>query len=544
MMLMDPVEQIRTRTVEFAAPALVRTSRNKSESLAMNWRTDLPAAMVLAIVAMPLCLGIALASGAPFSGGIIAGVVGAIVVGRISGSQLLVSGPAAGLAAIVLTSIVQLGSFPAFLVAVVLAGLIQIALGIARTGIVGYYFPSSVVKGMLAAIGVVLVLKQLPHALGYSIDYEGSESFALATGGNTFSNILLAFERPHAGALFICLFSLAILTLWNTSSFRKLRVVPAPLLVVFAGVALNALFTSALPEFALSGSSLVALPVIRSFAELSALITFPDWSVLAQPQVYGVALTIALVASLETLLSLEATDKIDPYKREAPPSRELIAQGIGNTVSGLVGGLPITGVIVRSAANVDAGAQSRWSTILHGVLLLVSVVSIPALINKIPLAAIAAILLYTGYRLAHPALWRNAWNVGRAHFVAFAVTVLTTLLTDLLIGIAVGFVVGAFFILVGQLRTPTLVDRNPPGAVLRRFVLPELVTFLSKAEVAQTLAALPAGSRVEIDGRGVRHIDYDILELISNFRATAVLRDIDFRLVGMPPLATVPAHVP
>jgi len=515
---------------------------SRDRSFAANWKSDIPAGIVVAIIAGPLCVGIALASGAPLFSGIISGVIGGIIVGRVSGSQLLVSGPAAGLAAIVITSITQLGSFSAFLVAVVLAGLMQIALGVARAGIVGYYFPSSVVKGMLAAIGVVLVLKQLPHALGYNADYEGSETFAQMSGGNTFSNILAALERPHVGALFICLFSLAILTLWNTNNFKRLRVLPAPLLVVVAGVALNALFRSALPEFALSGNSLLTLPVIRSFNELSSLILTPDWSVLLRPQVYLVGLTIALVASLETLLSLEATDKIDPYKREAPPSRELIAQGIGNTLSGLVGGLPITGVIVRSAANIDAGAQSRWSTMIHGLLLLVSVIAIPVLLNKIPLAAIAAILLYTGYRLAHPALWKNAWNVGRPHFAAFAVTVVTTVLTDLLIGIVVGFAVGAFFVLLGQLRTPTLVDHNPPGAVLRRFVLPELVTFLSKAEVAQTLAALPAGSRVEIDGRGARHIDYDILELITNFRATAVLRDIDFRLVGMPSIATVPVH--
>ena len=515
---------------------------SRDRTFAANWRTDIPAGLALAIVAGPLCVGIALASGAPLFSGIIAGVIGAIVVGRTSGSQLLVSGPAAGLTAIVLTSVTQLGSFQAFLVAVVLAGLMQIVLGICRAGIVGYYFPSSVVKGMLAAIGVVLVLKQLPHALGYNTDYEGSETFAQTSGGNTFSNIVAALERPRIGALLICLFSLAILTLWNGRNLKRMRVVPAPLLVVVAGVALNALFTSALPEFALSGSSLVMLPVVRSFNELSSLVITPDWSVLVRPELYVLALTIALVASLETLLSLEATDKIDPYKREAPPSRELIAQGVGNTLSGLIGGLPITGVIVRSAANIDAGAQSRWSTMTHGVLLLLSVLAVPALINRIPLAAIAAILLHTGYRLAHPALWKNAWNVGRPHFAAFAVTVLTTVFTDLLVGIVVGFAVGAFFVLLGQLRTPMLVDHNPPGAVLRRFVLPELVTFLSKAEVVQTLAALPAGSRVEIDGRSSRHIDYDILELITNFRSTTVLRDIDFRLVGMPPIATVPAH--
>ncbi|MEO7361055.1 MAG: SulP family inorganic anion transporter [Gemmatimonadaceae bacterium] len=513
-----------------------------ASSFAANWQSDIPAGIVLAIIALPLCLGIAVASGAPVSSGIIAGIVGALVVGRISGSELQVSGPAAGLAAIVVGAITQLGSFQAFLVAVVLAGVIQIVLGVARAGIIGYYFPSSVVKGMLAAIGVVLVLKQLPHALGYDVDFEGSESFAQIAGQNTFSAISSALAQPKIGALIICAFSLAILALWNTDTFKRLRVIPAPLVVVASGIALNALFVSALPEFALSGNTLVSLPTMDSFAGFPSLFTFPDWSVLARTDVFFAALTIAAVASLETLLSLEATDKIDPFKREAPPSRELVAQGVGNIVSGLVGGLPISGVIVRSAANIDAGATSRWSNMTHGVLLLLSVLSVPMLINRIPLAAIAAILLYTGYRLAHPALWKNAWSVGRAHFVTFLVTVLTTVMTDLLIGIVVGFAVGAFFILIGQSRTPALVDHNPPGAVLRRFVLPELVTFLSKAGVAQTLADIPPGSRVEIDGRGARHIDYDILELITNFRATAALRNIDFRLVGLPLVVPVPAH--
>ena len=511
-------------------------------SFAANWRSDIPAGIALAIIALPLCVGIAVASGAPVSSGIIAGIIGALVVGRISGSELQVSGPAAGLAAIVVGAITQLGSFQAFLVAVVLAGVIQIVLGIARVGIIAYYFPSSLIKGTLAAIGVVLVLKQLPHALGYDVDFEGSESFAQVAGQNTFSAITSALAEPKIGAVFICAFSLAILALWNTETFKRLRVIPAPLVVVASAIALNALFISALPEFALSGNTLVSLPVMESLAGISTLLTFPDWSVLARMDVFLSAMTIAAVASLETLLSLEATDKIDPYKREAPPSRELIAQGVGNIASGLVGGLPLSGVIVRSAANIDAGATSRWSNMTHGVLLLLSVLAVPVLINRIPLAAIAAILLYTGYRLAHPALWKNAWNVGRAHFVTFAITVVTTVLTDLLIGIAVGFAVGAFFILIGQSRTPALVDHNPPGAVLRRFVLPELVTFLSKAEVAQMLAGLPPGSRVEIDGRGARHIDYDILELITNFRATATLRNIDFRLVGMPSVAPVPAH--
>ncbi|MBC8088286.1 MAG: SulP family inorganic anion transporter [Phycisphaerae bacterium] len=505
-----------------------------------NWRTDITAGVSLAIIAGPLCVGIALASGAPLWSGIISGVVGAIIVGRLSSSQLLVSGPAAGLAAIVVTATAQLGSFQALLVAVVLAGVMQIVMGIARAGIVGYYFPSSVVKGMIAAIGVILILKQLPHALGWNSDYMGSESFAQGAGANTFTSILEALTNPQPGAVFICAISLAVLALWSAPALKRLRVVPAPLVVVVTGILLNELFKSAMPEFALTDGNLVSLPVITSLSELSASLIFPDWSVLARGEVYVVALTIAMVASLETLLSLDATDRIDPHKRESPPNPELIAQGVGNIVSGLIGGLPLSGVIVRSAANIEAGALSRRSNLTHGLTVLGSVITVPFLLNLIPLAAIAAILLHLGYRLAQPALWMSAWRVGRPHFFTFAVTVVTTVFTDLLIGIMVGFGVGAFFILFGQLRTPTMIDRNPPGSVLRRFVLPELVTFLSKAEVAQALAALPEGSRVEIDGRSARHIDHDVLELITNFRATAQRRNIDFRLVGMPATPALP----
>ena len=538
MMLMQQRESQPSRAQDIDAAARVNDTApsrvERGTTLRANWRTDIPAGLVVAIIALPLCLGIALASGAPPWSGIVSGVVGALVVGRFSGSQLLVSGPAAGLVAIVLAAIAQLGSFQAFLVAVVLAGLMQILLGLGRAGVVGYYFPSSVVKGMMAAIGLILIFKQLPHALGYDANYFGDESFAQFASANTFSTLRDALTHIQPGAVFICAFSLALLALWNTQYLKRLRIIPAPLLVVIAGILLNSLFKSALPELALSDASLVLLPVVASFADLAGLVTFPDWSVLARTEVYVVALTIALVASLETLLSLEATDRIDPHKREAPPNRELVAQGVGNVVSGLVGGLPVTGVIVRSAANIDAGAQSRWANIIHGLVLLAAVLTIPLVLNQIPLAAIAAILLYTGYRLAHPVLWMHTWNVGKAHFFTFVVTVLVTLFTDLLIGLIVGFAVGAFFILLGQLRTPTMIDRNPPGSVLRRYVLPELVTFLSKAEVAEALAALPEGSRVEIDGRRARHIDHDVLELITNFRATARLRNIDYRLVGLP----------
>ncbi|MGV3709803.1 MAG: SulP family inorganic anion transporter, partial [Gemmatimonas sp.] len=294
----------------------------------------------------------------------------------------------------------------------------------------------------------------------------------------------------------------------------------------------------ALPEFALTGDALVSLPVITSVDALRSLVVTPDWAALGRTPVFSAAVTIALVASFETLVCLEATDKLNSRRSDARPSQELIAQGIGNAVSGLVGGLPITGQIVQTAASVDAGARSRWSTITHGIGLLLIVLAIPHVLNRIPLAAIAAILIHIGYRLAQPALWVSAWNVGRSHFAAFAVTVLVTVCVNLLAGVGAGLAVGLLAVLVGQTRTPMLVNHNPPGAVLRRYVLPERVTFLAKAEVAQTFAALPQGSRVEIDGRAVRHIDQDIVELILNFKATATTRDIDLRLVGAPALRT------
>jgi SulP family sulfate permease len=464
------------------------------------------------------------------------------VVALLSGSQLMVSGPAAGLSAIVLAAITELGSFETFLAAVVVAGLLQIALGAARAGIIGYYFPSSVIKGMLAAIGLILILKQFPHAIGYDANYVGDETFAQGNDQNTFSAISAALGRIRVGAAIISGLSLLTLVLWERPAFKRLRVVPGPLVVVAIGVGLNLLYSYTAPSLALGPGHLVQLPVPRSVGEFAALFTFPDWSALGRAAVWTTAATIAIVASLETLLSLGATDKMDPYKREAPPNRELLAQGVGNTLSGLIGGLPLTGVIVRSAANINAGGRTRWSAFTHGVWLLVAVIAAPTLLNRIPLAALAAVLLYTGYKLANPRLFVAAWRTGRRHFLAFVITIVAILLTDLLVGIGIGLAVGIFFVLLEQLRSPAFADVTPPGAVLRRLVLPEHVTFLHKASVAETLESLPPRSRVEIDGRQARQIDHDVLELITDFRETARLREIDLRLVGLPSTPIVPAH--
>jgi MFS superfamily sulfate permease-like transporter len=513
------------------------------ESALGNLRHDLPAALVVFLVAIPLCLGIALASGAPLFSGIISGMVGGLLISRLSGSQLMVSGPAAGLTAIVIAALQTLGSFEAFLASVVIAGLLQILLGVLRAGIIGYFFPSAVIKGMLAAIGLILILKQIPHALGFAAAQMGDETFAQPNELNTFTAIPAALAQLHLGALIVSSLSLCLLVLWDRPALRRWRRVPGPLLAVLLGVALDALFRALAPGLALDESRRVSLPIAASLGEWLGLFTTPDWSALANPEVYRVAITIAIVASLESLLSLEATDKIDPFKREAPANRELFAQGVGNTLAGLIGGLPVTGVIVRSSVNIDAGARTRNSSFVHGALLLLAAFAFPALLNQIPLAALAAILIYTGYKLAHPRLLRVAYRIGWAHFLPFVVTIAAILLTDLLVGIAIGLAVGVFFVLRANYQTAYHLERDGsgPGAPLR-IILSEETSFLNKASIASTLSELPPHSTVSIDGSRAKYIDYDVLELLNDFRETARLRDIKLRLIGVPLVETVPHH--
>lgn len=500
-----------------------------------QWRHDAPAAVVVFLVALPLCLGVALASGAPLFAGIIAGVVGGLVVAPLSGSALMVSGPAAGLTAIVLAAITQLGDYRAFLTAVVLGGLIQLGLAAVRAGIIGLYFPAAVIKGMLSAIGLVLILKQLPHAVGYDADAMGDETFRQANAENTFSGLGHALDALEPGAVLIALLSLVLLFGWGATPLARMRLLPAPLAVVALGVGVNAVFPALLPAWTLAPTHLVQLPVPSDAAALAAQFAFPAWEALANPVVWRVGVTLGIVASLETLLSLEATDKMDPYRREAPPNRELFAQGIGNAVSGLLGGLPVTGVIVRSAANVNAGARTRWSAILHGVLLAVAVLAIPRMLNLVPLAALAAILLHTGWKLAHPAILRGMVRLGRSQWVPYVITVTAILMTDLLVGIAIGMTVGVFIILRETLRNPPFSVVSPSGAVLTRWQLHDHVNFLHKAALLEALHALPDGARLEVDGRATRRFDADALDALHAFEETARLRRIDYRLVAIPP---------
>jgi len=523
-----------------ASSAAASSPSRATDGLLTTWRDDVPASIVVFLVALPLCLGIALASGAPLLSGLVAGVVGGLIVGALSGSHLMVSGPAAGLTAIVLAGIQQVGGFSRFLPAVVLAGGLQLAMGAARAGVIGYYFPSSVIRGMLAAIGLTLILKQIPHAVGYDADFEGDLAFVTPTGETTFSAIGHAMQAIQPGAIVAALVGIAILILWSRTPLGRIKLLPAALVAVLAGVGINEALANFMPDWAIRGTHLVALP--PDAGSLLSQLTLPDWSALADREVWTLALTLGIVASLETLLSLEATNKIDPLKREAPANRELLAQGAGNVVSGLLGGLPLTGVIVRSSANVDAGARSRLSAILHAGLLLLAVLTIAPLLNRIPLAALAAVLLVTGYKLTTPSLWRASWQRGPMQFIPFAATIVAVLLTDLLIGIAIGFAVGIAFIVFEQMRRPAFTRVSPPGAVLTRFELPNQVTFLGKASLQRALDALPSGSRVEIDGRKTSQFDQDALEVLLGFRETAKSRHIDYRLVGIPDQPTAPAH--
>jgi len=503
---------------------------------AASWREDVAAGLVVFLVALPLCLGIALASGAPLLSGLITGVVGGVVVSRLSGSQLMVSGPAAGLTAIVLAAITELGSFSAFLVAVVLAGVVQVALGFARAGVIGYFFPSSVIRGMLAGIGLILVFKQLPYALGLGAGAAGTPEAGTGGAGASLHEIAQGSATILPTAAVLTLVSLAMLVVWDRVLPRRVRrMLPGPLAVVLVGVAAAWALGWLAPSLALPQGALVSLPVPGSLADLGAYFTFPDWSVLASPVVYRVALTIALVASLESLLSLEATDRLDPLRRTSSPHRELVAQGTGNVLAGLVGGLPMTGVIVRSAANVDAGGRTWRSSFFHGLFLVAAVVSIPALLNRIPLAVLAAVLIFTGFKLAHPRLFVQAWKRGPKYAVPFAATVATILATDLLVGIAVGMAFGIFFLLLDSARNAYSFQRQESDDHHTvRLTLAEEVTFLNKAQIGAALQSLAPGTTVTVDATRSRHLDDDVVELLHDFRETAHTRGVQLKLVGVP----------
>lgn len=495
---------------------------------------DVVAGLVVFLVALPLCLGVALASNAPLFSGILAGIIGGVLVGFLSGSSTSVAGPAAGLTAVVATQIGALGSFRAFLLAVVVAGVIQIVLGVARTGFIAEFFPSSVIKGLLAAIGVILILKQLPHVVGHDPDPLGDMAFNQADQRNTFSEIVAGALDIQPGAALVGILSIVLLVVWEKTKKLKASVIPAPLVVVLVAVGANLLLSRLGGAWAIEPSHLVAVPVAESLSGFANFLQFPDFAQWTNPAVYRAAVTIAIVASLETLLNLEAVDKIDPEKRSSPPNRELLAQGIGNMASGLIGGLPITSVIVRSSVNINAGGKTKLSTVVHGLLLLLSVALLPMWLNKIPLAALAAILLMTGFKLASPKLLRQMWSEGRSQFLPFIVTVVAIVLTDLLVGILIGLAISVGFILHSNLRRPLrrVVEKHIGGDVLR-IELANQVSFLNRASLAKTLAEVPRDSHVLIDARNTDYIDADVRDLISDFsQETAPAHGVELSLLG------------
>ncbi len=479
-------------------------------------KNDLPASLVVFLVALPLCLGVALASGAPLISGIIAGIVGGVVVGAISGSHSSVSGPAAGLTAVVLSSIIQLGSFELFLMALVIAGAIQIIGGIAKAGIIANYIPSNIIKGLLAAIGIILILKQIPHAVGLDIDQEGDFSFFQKDGENTFSELIKIFSFFTWGAFLICIISMFILIYWDKTPLKKIKFFPASLFVVITGVILNGLFKSFIPQLIIEPSHLVNIPEFTGFA---SLITQPSFTNILNYNVWIVALTLAIVASLETLLNLEAVDNIDPHKRKSPPNRELIAQGIGNVVAGLIGGIPITSVIVRSSVNINSGSSSKLSTILHGFFLLISILALAPILNLIPLSTLASILIFTGYKLAKVSFFKEMYKKGWNQFIPFITTIIAIVFTDLLIGIIIGSAVGILFILKSNYSNPFTIktEQQHSGETLL-IDLPNQVSFLNKSRIKETLWNLPNNSKLIIDASHSNFIDDDILEVIKDFK--------------------------
>lgn len=538
---------------------------------------DLPSGLVVFLVALPLCLGIALASGAPLFSGIIAGIVGGTVVALTSGSSLSVSGPAAGLTVIVLNAIAQLGAYDVFLLSVVIAGMLQLTFGFLKLGVIAYYFPSSVIKGMLAAIGIILILKQIPHALGYDKDNEGDFGFIQADGENTFSELVKMLDFVHPGALIISAISLFILIMWERPFLKKyafFKVVPGALLVVILGIVLNTWFKTADASLFLTGDKLVSLPVADSVKGFINQFTLPDFSALGNYHVYVIAVTIAIIASLESLLSVEAADKLDPYKRVTPTNRELKAQGFGNMVSGFIGGLPLTAVIVRSSANINSGARTKLSAVIHGIFLLLSVIGLAGVFNKIPLACLAALLLVVGYKLAKVSLFKSMYKLGMDQFLPFVITIIAIQFSDLLKGIAIGMVVAILFILkniyvrlkkakadpyyegtTGMGAAIAQLLRNnykkeyyykkgtyTPGETIK-ITLDEDVSFINKGSIAFTLDDLPENSNVIIDGSNADNIDLDVLEIIHNFKETAeAKKNIKVGLINIPAFKGVSGH--
>lgn len=512
----------------------------RGTSLFSHLRKDLVSGLIVFLIALPLCLGIAQASNAPLFSGIVAGIIGGIVIGMLSGSHVSVAGPAAGLTAIVLTAIGELGAFDIFLCSVVVAGLIQLILGFIKAGSIANYFPSSVIEGMLAGIGLTIILKQLPEAVGYDpANAPGGD----AEDGFSWSYITSSFQHMEMGAVIIAVIGLSILFLWQTKAFKKLALIPSGLLVVLIGTLINEVYRNSGSDMLLGASHLVSLPVASSPQEFLSQFTLPNLEGFTNPQVWTTGIVIAIVASIETLLCIEATDKLDPLKRYTPTNRELKAQGIGNMLSGLVGGLPMTSVIVRSSANINAGAKTKVSTIVHGVLLLVCAATIPMLLNKIPKATLAVILIFTGYKLCNPKVFKHMWKEGGVtQFIPFVATAVAVVSLDLLKGVGIGLLISIFYILKQNMKVSYFYNRSTfSNGELIKLTLAQEVSFLNKASIKNTLDKLPSGSSVIIDATQTEYIDFDVLDLIRDFHRTkAPEQNIKMSLIGFKDVYKVP----
>lgn len=505
----------------------------KSNSLFGGIKENFPSGLVVFLVALPLCLGIALASGAPPLSGIIAGIVGGLVVGALSNSNISVSGPAAGLTAIVLTAITDLGAFELFLCAGIIAGLIQLVLGFIRAGSISNYFPNNVIEGMLAAIGIIIIIKQIPHALGFDNDYEGNETlFSNGINFNYFSELMGAI---HPGAVIVTLVSVGLLLAWDQiPALKRMKMLPGALVAVAVGILLNEAFKMSGSSLAIGTEHLVSLPVPQSLDDFKNLVILPDFNGFTNPKVWIVGATIAIVASIETLLCIEASDRLDVQRRITDTNLELKAQGIGNLISSFIGGLPMTSVVVRSSANANAGATSKVSAMIHGVLLLVCVLTIPFILNLIPLSTLAAVLLLVGYKLAKPATFKHFWHLGKFQFIPFVATVVAIVATDLLKGVGIGLAISVFYILQGNMKRAYYLSRekliDADGITMK---LAEEVSFLNKAAIKKTLKNIKSNSAVKIDARGTSYIATDVLEMIQDFaNIRAKEEDINVELLG------------
>ncbi|RZJ74804.1 MAG: SulP family inorganic anion transporter [Flavobacterium sp.] len=507
----------------------------KKVNLFAHLKSDFPSGLVVFLVALPLCLGIALASGAPPLSGIIAGVIGGIVIGSLSKSHISVSGPAAGLTAIVLTAITALGAFELFLCAVLIAGLLQMVLGFVKAGSISNYFPSNVIEGMLAGIGVIILINQIEHAVGYDKNYEGQETFFTLDGSNPFANFPDLINRVEMGAIVIALISIAILITWEkVPALKRLKVVPGALVAVVTGIVLNEIFIQTGSSLALGTEHLVKLPVPETLSELQNIIITPDFSGFTNLQVWITAATITIVASIETLLCIEASDRMDVQKRYTNTNVELRAQGIGNMISAMLGGLPMTSVVVRSSANANAGAKTKMSAIIHGVLLLICVLAIPAVLNKIPLATLAGVLILVGYKLAKPSTIKHFWEKGKYQFIPFIATLIAVVAIGLLYGVALGMVISIIFILRGNLKRAYNFRKEEyaQGDIIH-IDLAQEVSFLNKAAIKTTLNDIPDNSRVVINASDTVYIAHDVLDLIDEFKTIRAVEDnIEVALVG------------